>query len=419
MTDGGRRCSVSGSPNSGSPSCSIETVANAVGCALCTPRPWAIATTARRLLLGTTAIALVLAGSPEAHAAAVQWDVNGAAVGAGGTGAWNTSSAFWFDGGSYAAWSNAALNDAVFAGTAGTVTLSTGVTVHNLQFDTTGYIVTGNTLTLGGVSPTASVVSGGTATIGSILAGTNGLTQAGPGTLVLTATNTYTGGTTVSGGMLQIGNGGTGGSVTGNIINNAAVAFNRSNAVTYAGLISGTGSVTKLGANTLTLTGDNTYTGGTTISAGTLQLGSGGATGSIAGDVLNNGVLAVNRTGTLTLAGTISGTGALTKSGTGTLTLTGNNTYAGATTVSGGALQIGAGGTTGSVAGNIVNTAQVIFNRSDAVTYGGVISGTGTLAKNGADTLTFTGDQHLYRRHDDQCRHAADRQWRHHRQHRR
>src|SRR5215510_1026997 len=102
----------------------------------------------RRLLLGTTAIALVVALAPGAHGAALQWDANGATAGSGGTGTWNTSSALWFNGSTYQAWSNAAGNDAVFGGTAGTVTLSTGITVHNFQFNTTGYTVTGNTLTL-------------------------------------------------------------------------------------------------------------------------------------------------------------------------------------------------------------------------------------------------------------------------------
>src|SRR6202035_2217084 len=123
-------------------------------------------------------------------------------------------------------------------------------------------------------------------------------------------------------------------------------------------------------------TGDSTYTGGTTISAGTLQLGSGGTTGSVAGNIVNNAALTVNRSNALTYAGVISGTGSLTKSGAGTLTLTGDSTYTGGTTISAGTLQLGNAGTTGSVTGNIVNNAALTFNRSNALTYAGVISGT-------------------------------------------
>ena len=82
------------------------------------------------------------------------------------------------------------------------------------------------------------------------------------------------------------------GSITGNILDNAALIFNRSDAITYGGLISGTGGMTQLGTGTLILTANNTYTGGTTISDGTLQIGNGGATGSVTGDILDNAALA-------------------------------------------------------------------------------------------------------------------------------
>jgi autotransporter-associated beta strand protein len=176
------------------------------------------------------------------------------------------------------------------------------------------------------------------------------------------------------------------------VLNNGVLAFNRSNALTYAGVISGTGSLTQAGTGTTILTGTNTYTGGTTISAGTLQVGAGGTTGSIAGNVLNNGVLAFNRSNALTYADVISGTGSVTKSGTGTTTLTGTNTYTGGTTISAGTLQVGAGGTTGSIVGNVLNNGVLAFNRSDATTFDGVISGTGSVTKSGAGTQTFTGD---------------------------
>ncbi|HAT7904314.1 TPA: autotransporter-associated beta strand repeat-containing protein, partial [Legionella pneumophila] len=116
--------------------------------------------------------------------------------------------------------------------------------------------------------------------------------------------------------------GGTVGSIAGNILNNAALIFNRSNALTYAGVISGTGTLTKLGAGVLTLTGNHTFSGDTTISAGTLSIGSGGTTGSIVGNIIDNSALIFNRSDNLTYAGVISGSGTLTKQGSGVLSLT-------------------------------------------------------------------------------------------------
>ena len=102
-------------------------------------------------------------------------------------------------------------------------------------------------------------------------------------------------------------------------------------------VIPGSGaSLVKVGAGTLTLSGANTYTGGTTITAGTLQLGNGGTTGSILGDVVNNATLAFNRSNAYQFDGAISGSGAVQQIGAGTTTLTAVNTYAGATTISAG-----------------------------------------------------------------------------------
>ena len=89
--------------------------------------------------------------------------------------------------------------------------------------------------------------------------------------LTLTGENTYTGGTTIKDGVLSIGNGGTSGSVKGDIVNNGALDFNRSDNLTYDGNISGTGLLGKQGAGTLELTGVNTYSGGTLINEGTLK----------------------------------------------------------------------------------------------------------------------------------------------------
>ena len=105
--------------------------------------------------------------------------------------------------------------------------------------------------------------------------------------------------------------------------------FNRSDQISYDGAISGSGSLTQAGPGTTVLTGTSSYTGGTLISAGTLQIGNGGTSGSIAGDVVNNGALAFNRSDAIIFGGVISGAGTLRQEGSGTLTLTGANTYTG------------------------------------------------------------------------------------------
>ena len=76
--------------------------------------------------------------------------------------------------------------------------------------------------------------------------------------------------------------------------------------VVYGGVISDVGSLVKLGDGTLALTGASTFTGGTTVSGGTLRIGNGGTTGSIGGNVVNNGVLAFHRSNALTFTGAIS-----------------------------------------------------------------------------------------------------------------
>jgi Hint domain/Passenger-associated-transport-repeat len=102
----------------------------------------------------------------------------------------------------------------------------------------------------------------------------------GGGTLVFSAANTYSGGTTIDAGTLQIGSGGTGGSIVGNVTDAGTLAFDRSDAVTFSGAITGSGGVVQDGAGTLVLTGTNGYGGDTTINAGTLELANSGAAGS-------------------------------------------------------------------------------------------------------------------------------------------
>ena len=146
-------------------------------------------------------------------------------------------------------------------------------------------------------------------------------------------------------------------------------------------MISGTGSVSQIGTGTTILTSDNIYTGGTTISAGTLQLGNGGASGSILGNVTDNGALVFNRSDTLTFPGVISGTGSVSQIGTGTTVLTAVSNYTGGTTVSAGALAVG-DPTTPSAAltggGNVSVAAGATLGGYGSVT--GAVTNNGTIA---------------------------------------
>ena len=260
-----------------------------------------------------------------------------------------------------------------------------------------GALSIGNNTTTGSIASNSVWVNAGTLifnrsndlTYSGLILGMGAVQKLGAGTLTFTDNNAYVGGTTISNGTLQLGNGGTTGDAISNITNNAALIFNRSNDLTYSSIISGTGSVTKTGAGMLTFTKENTYTGTTTISNGTLRIGN-GATGSVAGNIVNNAALVVNRTGSWIYSRDISGTGTFTKQQPGTLILTGNNTHTGTKTVSAGTLQIGNGGTTGSITGNITNNGTITFNRSNAYTYSGIISGLGNVNKDGNGTLTLS-----------------------------
>ncbi|KAA0178600.1 autotransporter outer membrane beta-barrel domain-containing protein, partial [Cupriavidus gilardii] len=151
---------------------------------------------------------LGMAATP-AMAANMYWDVNTGSPGQGGSGTWDTGSVRWnasADGvaGPFRAWNNAALDTAMFGGTAGTVTVNGSVSAAGLNFLNPGYTLTGGVITLGGAAPTISTASGGTTTIGSTIAGTSGVTKDGAGTLALNGANTFTGGLRVSEGTLSV-----------------------------------------------------------------------------------------------------------------------------------------------------------------------------------------------------------------------
>ena len=291
----------------------------------------------------------------------------------------------------------------------GNTTVSRGTLAGNIANNTSLTVAAGATYDGTGAARSVTALNGAGDVINTdgltvqngafsgVIYGSGSLTKTGVGTLTLTGDNIYSGGTTVSTGTLQIGNNGTIGSILGNISigNTANVTFSRSDDVDYGGVISGFGSLTKNGAGTLTMTNDNTYSGVTTVSAGTLQIGNGSTTGSIQGDIVigTNANVIFNRFNNSTQSGVISGEGSLTKIGAGILTLTGNNTYEGGTTIDAGTLQIGNGSTTGNIIGNIAigDNANVTFNRSNSITQSGIISGSGSLTKTGAGILTLTG----------------------------
>lgn len=246
--------------------------------------------------------------------------------------------------------------------------------------------------TRGGSIETATALGAPTTLqMGGPIGGVGALAKTGAGTLVLTSNSTHRGGTTIAAGTLQLGNGGVAGGILGPVVDNGALVVNRSNAFTLFGVISGTGSLEQAGSGTTVLTANNTYTGGTTISAGTLRIGNGGTTGHVVGDIVNNGTLVIDRSDTKLTPGVISGTGQLIQAGTGTTVLQADNTYTGGTAINAGMLQLGDGGTAGSLVGNVTNNGVLAFNRSDNVIYSGVISGSGSLLLLGPGMVTLTG----------------------------
>ncbi len=322
-------------------------------------------------------------------------------------------------------------------------------------------------------------VTGAQLTLSGVTSGAGfGIDKQGGGLLIVSGANTYTGTTSISGGTLRasggnaiadtspvtlantagvsldltanetIGNLSGGGATGGNVTLNAnTLTVNEAGATTFAGIASGTGALTKLGAGTLTLSGANTYTGPTTINAGTLRasggtaiadtsqvtlaniagvsldltanetignLSGGGATG---GNVtLNANTLTVNEAGATTFAGIANGAGGLTKTGVGTLTLSGANIYSGTTSIDAGTLALSGGAAildtgvvnlnSGTVAVNaneiigglnaaggtslVLNAGLTLGDATDT-TIAATISGVSALTKQGAGAVTLSG----------------------------
>jgi fibronectin-binding autotransporter adhesin len=202
-----------------------------------------------------------------------------------------------------------------------------------------------NTGTITGSGFALTLTGSGDGSVSSIIGtGSGTLTKSGAGTWTLTGANTYTGMTTISAGTLQLGNGGTTGSLStsSTITDNGNLAINRSNAVAqgtdFSGsAISGTGSLTQAGTGATTLSAANTYTGGTTVSAGTLFVNNSTGSGTGTNTVTVTGSGTLSGSGTITGAVNVGGSGAKINPGataatvgtlrTGALTLSAASTF--------------------------------------------------------------------------------------------
>jgi autotransporter-associated beta strand protein len=269
---------------------------------------------------------------------------------------------------------------------------STGRVVNNAIFDIS--LLANSDTSIASLSGTGSVnlgaktltLTSASDTFRGIILGSGGLVING-GTQILSGNNTYTGGTVIAAGTLQVGRGSGSGAITGDVVNNGTLAFSRNDTYVFTGAVSGSGKLVQTGDGTTVLTQASSYTGGTTIAAGTLQIGNGGTTGSILGNVANSGTLAFARSDTVFFDGTISGTGSVNQL-SGSTVLTAVNSYTGATTVASGAtLSLGA---SGSIAASSGVTANGLFDVSNAnlprITS---LSGSGSVAL-GSQSLTIT-----------------------------
>jgi autotransporter-associated beta strand protein len=292
------------------------------------------------------------------------------------------------------------------------------------------------TITLG--SQPLSVIQSSNGIFSGLIQGTGSLTKAGSETLSLRGTNTYTGGTTVNEGTLNIladvNLGGTSGVILGggtlqfgsgmSSPRNLQVPFTstldtQGYSVISSGVISGSGGLTKIGSGTLTLSGSNTYTGSTTISSGTLILSEEGTVSSssavvndaafdISGTASGSTIQTLSGSGSITLgtktlsvihhsnstfSGSIQGGGDFIKKGTGTLTLSGTNTYTGNTTLNSGILAVSSDTNLGNLSSNLIFDGGTLAWQQSASTSRSAIvtSNGGFISTDNGTNLTLTG----------------------------
>ncbi|AQU53120.1 AIDA autotransporter-like protein [Salmonella enterica subsp. enterica serovar Typhimurium] len=205
------------------------------------------------------------------------------------------------------------------------------------------------------------------------------LTKQGDGTLILSNTGNDYGDTEIDGGILAAKDAAALGTGDVTIAESATLALSQG---TLDNNVTGEGQIVKSGSDELIVTGDNNYSGGTTISGGTLTADHADSLGS--GDIDNSGVLKV---GEGELENILSGSGSLVKTGTGELTLSGDNTYSGGTTITGGTLTADHADSLGS--GDIDNSGVLKVGEGDLEN---TLSGSGSLVKTGTGELTLSGD---------------------------
>ncbi|MGL3459976.1 fibronectin-binding autotransporter adhesin ShdA [Salmonella enterica] len=205
------------------------------------------------------------------------------------------------------------------------------------------------------------------------------LTKQGDGTLILSNTGNDYGDTEIDGGILAAKDAASLGTGDVTIAESATLALSQG---TLDNNVTGEGQIVKSGSDELIVTGDNNYSGGTTISGGTLTVDHADSLGS--GDIDNSGVLKV---GEGELENTLFGSGSLVKTGTGELTLSGDNSYSGGTTITGGTLTADHADSLGS--GDIDNSGVLKVGEGELEN---TLSGTGSLVKTGTGELTLSGD---------------------------
>ncbi len=214
-------------------------------------------------------------------------------------------------------------------------------------------------------------------TLDNNVTGEGQIVKSGSDELIVTGDNTYSGGTTISGGTLTADHADSLG--TGAVANSGVLQVGEGE---LENTLSGSGSLVKTGTGELTLSGDNSYSGGTTISGGTLTADHADSLGS--GDIDNTGLLQVVEG---ELENTLSGSGSLVKTGTGELTLSGDNTYSGGTTITGGTLTADHADSLGT--GAIANSGVLQVGEGELEN---TLSGSGSLVKTGTGELTLSGD---------------------------